>query len=362
MRVLLIISALRGGGAEKAMINIASGLARRGHEVHLSLLGNQIEHEVPSNVKLHALLKPGERFHTGWLGERASARKLARLYQALGGHSTFDLVVSTLPFTDAVVRSAGIHDAHYRIANTLSAEVESLRKRSWIKAFRRGARYRQLYAGQKLIAVSNGVAEDLRDKLRVRFNDLVTIYNPFDFDAIRREAALDDPDIPRSEYILHAGSFLTAKRHDLLLDAFAKAKLPHTLVLLTQAAPRLSEMIAARGLQSRVMVAGFRNNPYPWFARASAVVLCSDREGMPNVLIEALICGAPAVSTDCPSGPREILTGEMRRFLVPCGDANALAARMKEVVEMRPAIDPAALRPFDKDSSLDAYEALARRR
>jgi glycosyltransferase involved in cell wall biosynthesis len=118
-------------------------------------------------------------------------------------------------------------------------------------------------------------------------------------------------------------------------------------------------MIASRRLESRVTIAGFRENPYPWYANAAALVLTSDFEGMPNVLVEALACGTPVVSTDCASGPREVLTGSMSRFLVPPGDTDAIAARLREVVQSRPNIDRDVIAPFRHDKVLAAVESLA---
>jgi glycosyltransferase involved in cell wall biosynthesis len=163
-------------------------------------------------------------------------------------------------------------------------------------------------------------------------------------------------------YVVHAGRFVPQKRHDLLLDAFIASKLPHRLVLLTKASRRLRALIAAKDLTERVMVTGFVSNPYPWYSKASAMVLSSDFEGFPNVLVEALACGTPVVSTDCPSGPREVLTGPLRRYLSPCGDTGELARNLVSVVESPPIVDPAIVSRFSQDESLRAIEALAMRK
>jgi glycosyltransferase involved in cell wall biosynthesis len=158
-------------------------------------------------------------------------------------------------------------------------------------------------------------------------------------------------------------AYAAQKRHDLLLAAFAGLDTPHRLVLLTPPDARLAALVAQHGLERRVTIADFQANPYPWMAGAELLVLCSDHEGLPNVLIEALACGTPVVSTDCPSGPREILRGELARGLVACDDARALADAMQfALLAPRPDADvvAAALAPYDADQALDAWEALAR--
>ena len=184
------------------------------------------------------------------------------------------------------------------------------------------------------------------------------IYNGLDLDAIRLAAAEPPPDLPQEPFVLHAGRFAAQKRHDLLLDAWTEARLPHRLVLLTQSDPRLEALVRERGLQSRVTIAGFRANPYPWMRAAELLVLSSDREGMPSVLVEALASGTRVVSTDCPSGPREVLRGPMSRWLVPPGDARALAAAMRAALAS-PRPGPSAVpEEFTEAHMVRAYEAL----
>lgn len=359
MRALFLVANLQGGGAEKAMIKLAEGLAKRGHEVHFLMLEPRTEHARPRNVHLHVQAWPGRRLPSGWLGKRLLAWRLRAWYRHMTGTHPFHLSISTLPFTDEVVRLARLPGFWHRISNTFSVEIEELGRINPRKAARRLVRYRRLYDDGRLIAVSHGVARDLEEQLGVQRARIVTIYNPFDLDEIRRLADAAEPDLPRTPYLLHVGRFAKQKRYDLLFDAFIAAKLPHRLVLLTAATPELSALIASRGLDLRVTVAGFRPNPYPWFAHAAVLALCSDYEGLPNVLIEALACGTPVVSTDCRSGPSEILTGPMRRYLVPCGDAVALARMLREVIEAPPKIDPKLLEPFSCDAALDKLELLA---
>ncbi|HVK54263.1 MAG TPA: glycosyltransferase, partial [Burkholderiales bacterium] len=155
MNIALVITNLRGGGAEKAMLRLATALASRGHRVRLILLEHRVEHELPKDVELHALTAPGVTVGKGFLGKLHTAFRLQRLYRRLGLGPEC-LTISTLPFADQVVATARIPNVWFRIANTLSAEVESLK--SPTKRARRLARYQRLYEGRNLIAVSEGVA------------------------------------------------------------------------------------------------------------------------------------------------------------------------------------------------------------
>jgi glycosyltransferase involved in cell wall biosynthesis len=353
MMFALVLSNLAGGGAERAMLRLAVALKRRGHGVRVIVLDPKIEHDVPPELELHTL-------HTrrGLLGAWLAARALRGLYRRLGLGAEC-VTISTLPFADLVAARANLANLWCRITNTLSAEIRELQHASPSKAARRLARYRRLYEGRNLVAVSDGVAVDLRAGIGLRRARIVRIYNGFDLDAIRGAAGQPEPDLPREPFVLHVGRFMPQKRHDLLLDAWKRTGLGHKLVLLAASSRELESLITQRGLQDRVFVAGFRPNPYPWMRAAELLVLSSDREGMPNVLVEALACGTRVVSTDCPSGPREVMRGELARFLVPPGDAEALAAAMRAALAAPRPDERALPQDFAQARMVSAYEALA---
>lgn len=353
MKYAFVVTSLAGGGAEKALAKIAGGLAGRGHEVDFIVCEDAGSYPPPQGCRFTAL---SARAGHGWLGKRRLAWRLNRVLASRRP----DLLVSTLPFADEVAVLARAPRHACRIANTLSAEIARLPEG---RAARRAARYRAIYGGRPLVAVSRGVADDLHASFGIDAERTRVIGNPFDFAAIRALAAEPCPQRPAEPYLLHVGRYAAQKRHDLLLAAFATLAMPPRLVLLTPPDARLAALIAQYGLERRVTVADFQANPYPWMAGAELLVLCSDHEGLPNVLIEALACGTRVVATDCPSGPREILAGELARGLVPCGDAPALAAAMRSALAApcpAAADVAAALAPYAAPAALDAWEALAR--
>lgn len=358
LKIALVITNLRGGGAEKAFLKLAALLRHRGHDVHLFLLENLLEHVPAPGIRIHALTKPGSTQAKGFFGKRLAALRLRRAFRQQQAERPFDFSLSTLPYADEVADLAGLPRLWHRIANTLSAEIEGLGRNSASKASRRLARYRRVYGGKNLVAVSDGVARDLQGELGLSNTNILRIYNPFDLDEIRSLAGEIPGNLPRDRFVVHIGRYVPQKRHDLLLQAWAMAALPHKLVLLTSPSPALDGLIAAAGVAGSVIVAGFQQNPYPWMRAADALVLSSDHEGLPNVLIEALICGTRIVSTDCPSGPREIMAGDLARFLVPPGDARALAAALRAAVsDPMPLVD-ADLARFSTDKVAQAYEGL----
>ena len=137
MKALLITSNLEGGGAQKAMLKLANGLTGRGHDVAVLVLERRIEHSLPAGLKLETLLLAGTPLSGGWLGKRMLAWRLRRWFRDATRSAGFDLIISTLPLADEVVRLARLPRVWFRIANTLSSEIAGL---SGLKAKRRRAK------------------------------------------------------------------------------------------------------------------------------------------------------------------------------------------------------------------------------
>jgi glycosyltransferase involved in cell wall biosynthesis len=137
--------------------------------------------------------------------------------------------------------------------------------------------------------------------------------------------------------VVAAGRLEGQKNFPLLLEAFARLRRerPARLLILGEGRKRapLEEQARALGIEDDLALPGFIDNPYAAFSRAALFVLSSDHEGLPAVLIQALACGCPVVSTDCPHGPAEILDHGRYGELVPVRDAPALAAAMARTLD-----------------------------
>jgi glycosyltransferase involved in cell wall biosynthesis len=215
-----------------------------------------------------------------------------------------------------------------------------------------------------VVGVSEGVVDDLvqyadlgPEKMRVVFNPIVS-----DDLTEKARAALDHPWFADGSppVLVAAGRLRPQKDFPTLLRAFAQvaAGRPARLLILGEGPERarLESLVAELGLDDAVQLPGATSNPYAYMARAAAFVLSSRWEGLPTVLVEALACGAPIVSTDCPSGPREILAGGRYGMLVPVEDVDALAGALAAALAGEVARPPEeSWRPYTLDRVVDDY-------
>jgi len=225
------------------------------------------------------------------------------------------------------------------------------------------SRVRKIYSSQPVVTVSEGIRQDFINQFGVPGQQIETIYNPIDINKIRQLATEQASGIPEKPYFVAAGSAVRVKRYDILIRAFARCDVDADLVILGQGS-RINEYrkLARRlGISDRLHLPGYVLNPYPFFRQALALVVSSDYEGLPTGILEALVCGTPVVSTDCPSGPGEILQGDLARYLVPVRDVNALAKAMNVVAAHPYCYPEPLLEKFAPSGVAHAYQEFARR-
>ncbi len=194
-----------------------------------------------------------------------------------------------------------------------------------------------------IVGVSQGVSRDLETTLRLPAHSVTTIYNPLDVDRITQ--AIDEAipvglsaafsRLPRP-LVITTGRLVEQKAHSDLLEAFARlpASQRGSLVILGEGHLRtdLRQHVDRLQLADKVWMPGFVENPWWFIARSDVFALSSHWEGHPLVLLEALACGVPIASTDCPSGPAEILAGIPDTRLTPVGDTFALSEAIDELL------------------------------
>ena len=344
LRFVFIAKSLSGGGAEKVLLETASFLQQRGHEVLVLTLNQTIEHMVPQNlavVHLNVTNQVTKHLSRNVLFNRWQARQVDKAINQFAP----DVVIScNAEYVSRFVQHPQLyHWVHGVISGSKERVVRDLRR---------------IYHQAKLICVAEAIFDDIQ-YLQIQTSRCEVIYNPFDALKIQQLAQAYEPQISKP-FLLHVGSFHPRKRHDRLLRAYQKSGVAMPLVLMGQGShqPQIEQCIKQLGLQEQVFLHPFEANPYPYIQDACALVLSSDQEGLPTVLIESLICHTPIVSVDCPSGPSEILVQDLKRFLVAREDEAALANAMAEVISKPPVIQAHHYQRFLVESILPKFETL----
>jgi glycosyltransferase involved in cell wall biosynthesis len=215
-----------------------------------------------------------------------------------------------------------------------------------------------------IVAVSNGVADDYVHTTGIQSNRISIIYNPVITPALYKKAhePFEHPWLTPKEppVILSVGRLTEQKDYSTLIRAFAKVreKRPARLLILGEGELRkdLESLMRKLHLENDMALPGFVKNPYQYMAKASVFALSSKWEGLPTVLIEALAIGIPVVSTNCKSGPDEILRNGRLGKLVPVGEVMALADAISESLsKSKPNIRCETLEQFERSWAIEEY-------
>ena len=328
--VALFLPSLRGGGAERVMMDLSRAFADAGRAVDVVVLN-----------RLGALsddLGPGVRLVD--LDRRRAALALPALVRYLGRNRPKALL-STLEHTNVMAvlaaRLVGGIRVVVREANTPSSDLAGMGTKG--RALRAAMRWAYRRA-DSVVAVSRGVSDGLVSALGLRPDRIRVIFNPVLTPRVL-EGARAVPDHPwfadgETPVVLGVGRLSEQKGFDVLLRAFAdvRARERCRLVILGDGPLRegLVDLAVELGVREDVDLPGFAANPFAHMARCGVFVLSSRWEGLPNVLIQALASGAQVVATDCPSGPSEVLDDGRYGRLVPVDDVAAMAAAIAEAL------------------------------
>ena len=332
IRLLCLAPDLGGGGAEHVMTHLLRGLDRSEFAITLGLAhaSGTFMRLVPGDVEIVNF------------GQPSALRSVPALVKLLRSHR-FDVCYSMLSMNLAVVVARMLAQSqtslvlgarnHYTLSMTSEASARALKMRA----------VRFLYPrADRVICVSQGVADDLVKNFRVPVARTAVVHNPVEIATVRALASSD----PRHPW-------LNAQEHTAVIIAVGKLRLAKGYPDLLRAVRLLSNTVAVRllilgegpertnivrliadlGLQHQVELLGFQENPYQYVARSTVFCHAAHWEGFPNVLPEAMACGTPVVSTDCPSGPSEIIHDGLDGLLVPVGRPSALANALLRVLQ-----------------------------
>lgn len=369
--ISLVVADLDDGGIQTVNLKLAKALQAMGHQIELVLCNKEGVHlsSVPSGVKISGLSRAStcKAQVMAFMAAKESFRELLRpillartpptmlrYLPALTQHfrrNSPDLIISSathLNLTTTLAKRlskissihlAVEHNTYSRVAHRASAR-NRWRWRYLIPLLER------VYAHtDRVVAVSDGVANDLSALMNLEGGKIVTIYNPvigeeFEF---KREERIDHPWLTQNNLpvIVSMGRFNDEhKNFSLLIRAFKLLRVARAAKLIIigegKDRPFYEMLVEELDLSEDVQFPGFISNPLPYLKHSSCFVLSSTHEGLPTVLIEALACGCPVVSTDCPSGPREILDHGRYGRLVPLNSDRALAAAIADTLDSIP--------------------------
>jgi glycosyltransferase involved in cell wall biosynthesis len=296
------------------------------------MLRDNVEYPLPKDVPVTVLHK-----NQPWDIPRTIFR-LRKYLQTLRP----DVVLGTMISTSWLIGAALGQNRHPRWVGRFAVSLdwhENLRDRAFSKIVGHFLRRMDAWVGN-----SQGLASEIHDFFRTPRDRIFTIGNPIDFEELDTLAARTNQMSTANAVrpvIISVGRLCRQKRHDLLIDAFAQVrKRTETQLIICGEGP-LRESLQSRaerlGVARDVLLVGHDSNPFRRLGQADLFVLTSDREGLPNALIEAQALGLPAVSTRCPTGPEEIIEDGVTGFLVPVGDADAIASAILDLLSDVPA-------------------------
>jgi len=331
-KLLFVIISLVGGGAERVVANIITHLDKEKYDISLALFEKKGPNlsQIPEYVKVYDLRKKS----------RYSFFKIIFNLGKLFRRVRPNIVMSFLSYTNIVaIMAKFISRCEFNLVTSVRTYLSLATSNSRLGRIRYFL-YKFLFNyADSIVVPSAGVKKDLERTFNIIQRKIKIIYNPMDLEKINilKEEEIKDLRIKEKSFLLTVGRLTKQKGHPYLFRAYSKIykEIDEKLLILGtgEDEEKLKSLVNQLGIQERVLFLGFQKNPYKFMNRASLFVLSSLWEGFPNVLLEAMACGVPVISTDCPSGPGEIITNSINGILVSSGNEKALAEAMLSLLK-----------------------------
>ncbi|WP_153559389.1 glycosyltransferase [Roseimaritima sediminicola] len=356
-KILFVRTTLGQGGADRVTIQLLKHLNRDRFTAELTLMRTEgvFLGDVPQDVPVHSL-----NARSLWF----TLRPLAKLLR----ENNYDVIYSTCTGSNiplCLIKSL------FRIQTSLVISERSAVNRTdspkqWLLFRLKKSLYRH---ATWVTAVSAAIAQQIAAQLNVPEEQIVVVHNPLIDDALRdsKHESVEHPFFSKDRIpvILAAGRLVGVKNFKMLLKALKSVlnQIRVNLCILGEG-PLLNDLIRYAeelGISDHVSFLGFDKNPYKFMSRCDIFVLSSNFEGMPGVLVQAMACGAAIISTDCPTGPNEIVTHGENGFLVPTNDSEAMARRIIQLLQntnLRRQFQmhaPASVKRFEKEQAMRSY-------
>lgn len=339
MNIVIWIYKLGNGGAERVIAELASCFSEKNNVTILTHTSdNDYGGNVSKNVNVINLgknvphfIKPKTLFCLFGLIKFIKSNKPDVIFTTGVQHSVIILILSCVfRFSSKII---------IRETNTISAQ--SQKSNNILDQF--GPKMARLFypMAHYIIAPSNGVAEDLCANIKNIAHKIKVVFNPVDVERIQKQAQepLANSIKEHKPYILSVGRLVPQKGHADLIKAWAPIYREKNIKLMILGDGSEKENLIQKAtelkVQNGLLLPGFDNNPFPAMAHCEVFVLSSYYEGLPNTLLQALACGCRVVSTNCPSGPKEILQNGRFGELVAVGDTSALNIAIENALKSK---------------------------
>lgn len=351
-RIAIFIPTLEGGGAESTMVILAQGLQTRGCTVDLILKQRrgELSQNIPESINVID-------FNVSIM--RYTLKKLVEYEKNY--HPDAIISALELPNMTSILASKAVRGCP-RVIISIHGLISKQKPiyNQWFDRLLFSATYP---FADDIVTVSQTCAQDAIQYLHLPKSKVKVIYNPIISEGLYQRA--EEPILhawfgaKSKKTILSIGRLESVKDHKTLLKAFklVREREEAQLVILGEGTLKaeIQQVVNKIGLSEEVLMPGFISNPYPIIANADVLVISSLHEALPNVLVEALACQCPVVSTAC-GGPEEILGYGKYGHLVPIGDHEAMAAAIVKVLKGDKRLaTPEWLEQFSVDRNIDAY-------
>lgn len=230
--------------------------------------------------------------------------------------------------------------------------------------FKKWAKYKDLknaFYDENIIGISEGVVDDVKNVLNIQTKSSKTIYAPHDMQTVRRLAQANIE--VQGDYIIAVGGLQKRKRFNILINAFSNVlnNFPDIkLIIIGNGSEKknLESYIESKRLKENVLLLGFKENPYPYIKNAKLLVSSSYEEGLPRVLVEALILNTPVVSTKSSTSIDEIMTHDLKKFVCKIDNHLDIQTKIENALDSYPKIESHYYEKFDISYTYKQYLSL----
>ena len=316
--VVLVISDLTSSGGTSVVLALAEGFKQYNCNISIVVLKEKDSAKYDKMFKIFKFKQ-----HYRWLPRSIRGYILAPVLDRfiIKNCGCPDIILSHSNAVNRILCLSRLKNVFLTVHGIMSYSMSYLSKKEIKKEI-------NIYNKKPLIAVSKGTKDSINNTIKSKFQSF-QIYNPINTNFLYKQSNEYMPSI--SNYLVCVGRLAKVKRHDILIKAYHMSNIKEPLVIVGDGELKKTQaLINALNIDKKVILAGFHSNPYPYIKNAKLMILSSESESLSMVILEALALGVPVISTDCESGPSEILPS---KNLCPVGDIEKLAKLIKKAAD-----------------------------